>query len=482
MQKIKQNNQSGDWSRLLTGKNGINALSLAGGTALHATNIYLSTTILPSVIDEIGGLEYYAWNTTLFMVTSIIGSVLSRKIFHKNGARASFRLAFLIFGIGTIICALAPSMIIMLAGRAIQGFGGGIMFALAYIMIRFIFDESLWSRAFSLVSGMWGVATLLGPFIGGIFAEYNAWRYAFICLLPILFILLLLTETNLPKGNGVADFDKSGFKIPWIKIALVSISAISISIGSTSTNILNNTIGLFVALILLCIVVYLEKNSLNRLMPTNAYSLKAPIGLLFFLIALLVVSSTVEIFIPYFLQTIQSVNPFKAGFMAAFMAVGWTIGSISFSGFKLIRIKTLLLVSSILMTVAFISLSFLSKDPSANFGTPFYLLCFSIILVGLSIGIVWPHLLTLVVSNSSKGEEELSTAAITTTQLIMTSLGAAICGVIVNVFGITNPGGIEGAINASKWLYGIFTLVPIFMFFIIIFYFKKSIVHKNNQM
>lgn len=136
------------WKALLSGQNGIKSIVLAGGTALHATNIYLSTTILPSVIEEIGGLSFYAWNTTLFMVASIIGSVLSRKILSKNGAKASFRIAFLIFGLGTLICGLAPSMLVMLLGRTIQGFGGGIIFALAYAMIRLIFEERFYQSLF----------------------------------------------------------------------------------------------------------------------------------------------------------------------------------------------------------------------------------------------------------------------------------------------------------------------------------------------
>ncbi|MBA5791107.1 MFS transporter, partial [Escherichia coli] len=65
----------------------------------------------------------------------------------------------------------AQTMPWMLAGRTAQGFGGGILFALSYALIRVVFDARLWSRAMAMVSGMWGVATLCGPAIGGIFAE-----------------------------------------------------------------------------------------------------------------------------------------------------------------------------------------------------------------------------------------------------------------------------------------------------------------------
>ena len=146
---------SASWADLLHGANALRSIALAGGVALHAINVYIVTTILPSVIQEIGGLEYYAWNTTLFVVTSIIGSALSAKLIETLGPRAAYLAAVAIFTAGAVACALAPTMPVLLAGRSIQGLGGGILFALSYALIRLVFDAPLWSRAMALVSGMW---------------------------------------------------------------------------------------------------------------------------------------------------------------------------------------------------------------------------------------------------------------------------------------------------------------------------------------
>lgn len=466
------------WKALLSGQNGIKSIVLAGGTALHATNIYLSTTILPSVIEEIGGLSFYAWNTTLFMVASIIGSVLSRKILSKNGARASFRIAFLIFGLGTLICGLAPSMLVMLIGRTIQGFGGGIIFALAYAMIRLIFEERFWPKAFSLVSGMWGIATLLGPLLGGIFAEMNAWRYAFFCLLPLLFIFIFIGERTLPTKNNSEE--TTVILTPWLKIGMITSAVLAIAISSLSQDIAYNAFGLVISLSLFGLLYFLEKKTTNRLMPTGAYSLKNAAGFYYGIISLLVISSSLEVFIPYFLQTIQLINPFKAGFIAAFMAVGWTLGSLGFSSVSKEKIKTLLFISGILMTVSFIGLALLFPNPAAGSGKLFYLLCLLIICIGIGIGMVWPHLLTMVLSNAKTGEEELATTSITTTQLVMTSLGSAFCGLIVNFFGISNPGGIIGATSAAQGLFGLAIILPVLILCIVLVFFKKNYIQSYN--
>src|SRR5690606_1970065 len=115
---------SGSWSELLWGRNGLRSLALAGGVALHAVNVYIVTTILPSVVKDIGGLEYYAWNTTLFVVASILGSALSPKAMDAFGPRHAFLFAIFVFVLGTTACALAPSMPWMLVGRTAQGLGG----------------------------------------------------------------------------------------------------------------------------------------------------------------------------------------------------------------------------------------------------------------------------------------------------------------------------------------------------------------------
>src|SRR5699024_1746351 len=88
------------WSELLWGRNGLRSLALAGGVALHAVNVYIVTTILPSVVADIGGLEYYAWNMTLFVAASILGSALSPKMLDVLGARLAFLLAITVFALG----------------------------------------------------------------------------------------------------------------------------------------------------------------------------------------------------------------------------------------------------------------------------------------------------------------------------------------------------------------------------------------------
>jgi MFS family permease len=115
------------WRDLLAGANAARSLVLAGGVGLHAVNIFIATTILPSVVADIGGLAYYAWNTTLFVVVSIVGSAASAHALGRFSPRGAYLLATALFAFGTLTCAIAPSMPVLLAGRSLQGFGGGML-------------------------------------------------------------------------------------------------------------------------------------------------------------------------------------------------------------------------------------------------------------------------------------------------------------------------------------------------------------------
>ena len=130
---------------------------LAGGVALQAVNLFLTTSLMPTAIADIGGERLYAWSTTVFMIASVVSSMLVSRVLASRGPRVAYLLALGPFILGTVISALSPSMAVMLAGRAIQGAGGGLLAGLGYAVIQAAFPERLWAKATALVSAMWAV-------------------------------------------------------------------------------------------------------------------------------------------------------------------------------------------------------------------------------------------------------------------------------------------------------------------------------------
>lgn len=452
--------QEASWSELLWGRNGLRSLALAGGVALHAIDVYIVATILPSVVQDIGGLEYYAWNTTLFVVASIMGSALSPKAMDSFGSRRAYLVSIGIFLLGTIVCALSPSMMWLLLGRTCQGFGGGVLLGLSYALIRILFEERLWSRAMALISGMWGVATLAGPAIGGVFAQMGHWRLAFWFVLPLAAVLIWLVCTQL-DGRAPRPTGERRLKAPLGKISLLVLSVLSVSAASVSPELIWNVAGIALGLGLGIAVARIDRNAAVKLLPTGSYSVKDRLGRLYACVALLSIGITVEVFVPYFLQLIHGNTPLIAGYLSALMAAGWTAGSFISSGRTLAVSNRLLRFGPALSCLSLVCLAVLMPMATlTQSNASGWWLAVPLVGVGLGIGLCWPHLMTGVFKSAPVGEENIATSGITTVQLYAIAMGATLTGMVANAAGFTHPGGFVGAQQAAVALFVVFAAAP----------------------
>ncbi|QPF76104.1 MFS transporter [Roseateles sp. DAIF2] len=445
------------WSALFTGTNGWLALALTGGVALHAINVHIVTTVLPSVVQDIGGLDWYAWNTTLFVVASIVGAVLSVRLLAAAGPRSACLAALAVFALGSALCAGAPSMPWMLIGRSVQGLGGGTLAALSYALIRIVFPPVLWPRAVALVSGMWGVATLCGPAVGGLYAQAGHWRWAFWTLLPVSLLQTLLVALKL--RGGAAGQPRAGLPLP--QVALLAASVLAVAAGGLAPGLALQGLGVAAGLALGAAAIAWDRRASVRLLPTGATRLRSPLGAVYASVALLLVGTTTEIFVPYFLQTLHGHTPLAAGYLTAAMAAGWSAGSLLSSGCGGDRAARLLRAGPVLCTAGLLALALLVPAGAGLPARAFSALCgVALACVGAGVGLGWPHLVTRVMTLAPSGETGTASAAITTVQLYGMAIGAAVAGLLANAAGLTRPGGLAGAQSAAVWLFASFALAP----------------------
>jgi len=442
---------------LMTGRNALRSLALAGGVALHAINVYVVTTIMPTIVHSIGGLAYYAWSTTLFVVASILGSALSYRLIDRMGPRRAYLGALALFCLGSLICATAPAMWWLLAGRTVQGLAGGVLLALSYALIRMVYESRLWPRALAFVSAMWGVATLSGPALGGLFASLGWWRPAFLSLLPVAAALAAIVYRLVPATAPASSSAAAG--VPWGKLALLACSVMVVSVGSLSHELAWNAAGVAMGLALVAWMGRLDVKASSRLMPTGAYSTRTVLGACYLTMAMLIIGLTSEIFVPYFLQTLHGQTPLVAGYLTAVMAGGWTLASLMFSGRTGEAVVRLVRGGPVVTTVGMAALAVL-----VPYGEPgdvaFAALCLALAGVGFGIGMCWSHLVTRVFRSAPAGQENLASGAVTTLQLYAIALGSAVAGMVANAAGLADPGGIDGARTAAAWLFGLFALAP----------------------
>jgi len=445
------------WATLLGGRNAISSLVLAGGVALHAINVFLTTTMLPSIVRDIGGLNYYAWNTTLFVIASIIGATCSARLLQALRPRRAYAAAATLFALGALVCGLAPSMPVMLAGRTVQGLGGGLLISLSYAMIRLLFPQPLWPRAMALVSGMWGVGTLVGPAIGGVFAELDAWRSAFHVLIPLALTFAAIAAVVLPR-----DVDaRRASPLPLLQMALLAAAVLAVSAGSISTHPAWNVAGLAAAAVLSFLIIRNEQRSPRRLLPRDAFRRGAPLGLVYAVMSLLAMTVTSDdVFVPLFLQVLHGQSPLIAGYLSALMAGGWTVGSVTSSNFAGRKVRRIIVAAPCVSLAGSLVLLWLMPAASAD-TAHLTILAVGLFSLGLGVGMAWPHLLTWVLTFATPDEQDRASASITTVQLYATAIGAAAAGLVANTAGLVDPGGAVGTARAALALFTVFSVAPV---------------------
>ena len=186
------------WRDLLSPEYRRPTVILLFSIALHATNFFIFSTLAPSVVSDIGGLDLLSWATTLFVVSSIVSAAAAGILRAVLGVRRALAVAAATFALGSLITALAPDMETVLAGRTFQGIGAGLLTAYSHGMVRDLFPPASWARIFALISVGWGVAALTGPLIGGIFAEYGTWRWGFGLMVFASALFLLIAPKSIP--------------------------------------------------------------------------------------------------------------------------------------------------------------------------------------------------------------------------------------------------------------------------------------------
>lgn len=150
-------------------------------------------TVAPILADDLGGRDLYGWIFSAFLIPQIIGTVLGGLEVDRRSPAVVFGIFLVVFGLGCILAGSAPSIEWFFAGRALQGFGAGGLFAAVYAVIALAYHDRLRPAMMAATSSAWIVPSLIGPAIAGYIAEQYSWRLVFYALIPVLMVVAPLT-------------------------------------------------------------------------------------------------------------------------------------------------------------------------------------------------------------------------------------------------------------------------------------------------
>jgi MFS family permease len=444
---------TGSWRELLGRYLGPSVV-LAGGVGLYATNEFLTVSLLPNAIPEIGGSRLYAWVVTLYLVGSVVAATTVNSVLRRFGARNSFLLGLAVFGVASLVCAAAPSMEVLIAGRTLQGVAGGLLAGLGYALINSALPRSLWTRGSALVSAMWGVATVVGPAIGGVFAQFGLWRWAFgsmailTALMSILVPTVLAARRNGPGGDTPAT---PALKVPVWSLLLMGAAALAVSVAQLPRHVLATTGLLAAGVLLVGVFVVVDWRSRAAVLPLSVFG-SGPLKWVYLTMAVQMMAVMVDTYVPLFGQRLGHLNPVLAGFLGAALAVGWTVSEIVSASLNDSRLIGHVVLTAPLVMASGLAVGAVTQRADASIGV-IMLWAVALLVAGIGIGMAWPHLAVRAMECvDDPAESGAAAAAINTVQLISAAFGAGLAGVVVNMA--------DGAdLLAARWLFMVFTLL-----------------------
>lgn len=149
-------------------------------------------TAMPTAVAELDGLAWYGWAFSAFLVTSVVGLVIGGEAGDRRGPRTALPWGVAVFAAGLLTAGVAGDMAVLVAGRAVQGLGAGVIVVLLYVIAGQAYEAVLRPRLFGAISAAWVLPALVGPVVSGLVTTHVGWRLVFLGLLPLIVVGALL--------------------------------------------------------------------------------------------------------------------------------------------------------------------------------------------------------------------------------------------------------------------------------------------------
>ncbi|MYR06527.1 MFS transporter [Gordonia sp. SID5947] len=437
----------GTWRELFAPQHRAAVAVFAGGIAVFAVNTYLTAASLPSAVADIGGQRLYAWVMTVFLITSVFSSMLVTRTLTRWGARRAYLVGFGLFGVGSLVCAVSPIMPIMLAGRAIQGTGGGLLTGLAFAVIRLALPQRLWVRAVGLTSAMWGIGNLIGPVLGGLFAQIGFWRGSFWLLVVATAIITVLALRALPARTRD---DTAPTPLPISSLTLVVLATIGVSVASVVDGRRTVLALVGVAVVATLGFIFVDRRRDAGLLPRLTYTAGNPLKWIYVSIAVLAVGSTAEAFIPLFGQEIAGMGPLLAGTLGAALSWGWSSAQIASTTWAAGRRALVVRIAGpAFLAVGLATYGILQSGTSDAAIIGWFVALF---IAGTGIGMAFPHIATAAMTiTPDNAEAARASAGVNTVQMVANTFGSATAGLLVSIGASVGADG-DPTITSARFL------------------------------
>lgn len=401
--------------------------------ALVAIEALIVVTVLPAVERELGGLSLYGWTFSALTLASIGTVPVAGRVTDRVGPTPVLLLSVLLYVGGLLVAASAPSMLVVVFGRLVQGIGGGGLYTVSLAAVAKSYPDRIRPRVMALLASMWILPGLFGPIIGSVVAETLGWRWAFLFPIPAIVIGVLLV---IPTLRGIAA-QRDEERLPVLPSLMLMAGAGLLLAGLTEVT--------WATLVLVPAGVAIGLPGFLRITPRG--TLLARPGLPAAAAAAFLASCAflaVDGFLTLMLTNVRGLTIGQAGLIISAASVSWAAGSwyesravgrrgarwLATTGALLIAAGTVLVAGGLLRDIPVVL-------PYIGWGVG-----------GLGMGMVFPTVPLSVMSEATRGREAGELSSIILMDFLGVGLGAGLGGASVSLAAagrVSLEAGIAGA-------------------------------------